>query len=86
MSFWRLAYVARATSAGYEIPALRAGGPELGPLFTPTEGLDLRIELSRRNHWALSFAADVAETRFIDHLSLTERTSFLGATTLDAEL
>jgi hypothetical protein len=85
VSFWRLAYVAQSTSAGYEVPALRAGGPELGPLFTPTEGLDLRIELSHHNHLALSFAADVAETRFLDHLYLTERTSFLGATTLDAE-
>ncbi|MEP7121006.1 MAG: DUF3570 domain-containing protein [Byssovorax sp.] len=86
VNFWRLAYVATATSAGIDVPALRAGGPELGPLFTPTEGLDLRIELSPHNHLAISFAGDLAETRFLDHLYLTGRTSFLGATTLDVEL
>jgi hypothetical protein len=85
VSFWRLAYAARTTSAGLEVPALRAGGSELGPLYTPTEGLDLRIELSRRGHLALSFAGDLAETRFLEHLYTTQRLSFLGATTLDAE-
>jgi hypothetical protein len=84
VAFWRLAYVAYSTSAGLEVPALRAGGSVLGPFFTPTEGLALRLGISRARDVALSFTTDVAETRFFDSLYLTERLSALGSVTLEA--
>ena len=86
VSFWKLAYVATMTSQGLVVPALRTGAHELGPLLSPTAGLDMRVALDKAGLFALTVASDVAYTRFIDHLFITDRVSFLGSTTLEVEL
>jgi hypothetical protein len=86
VSFWQLAYVAAVTSKGLVVPALRTGAHELGPLYAPTAGADVRVALDRAGRFALTVATDFAYTRFLDHLFLTDRLSFLGSSTLEVEL
>ncbi|MFT3764554.1 MAG: DUF3570 domain-containing protein [Minicystis sp.] len=86
VSFWQLAYVARSTSQGLLVPALRTGARELGPLVTPTGGLDLRIPIGPGRRLALTLGGEVGYTRFLDHLFIRDRVSFLGTTMMEAEL
>ncbi len=85
VSFWKLAYVATMTSQGLVVPAYRTGAHELGPLYSPTAGIDMRVALDRAGRFALTVASDAAYTRYLDHLFLTDRVSFLGSTTLEME-
>jgi hypothetical protein len=86
VSFWRLAYQATLTSQGPKVPALRTEARELGQLFTPTAGLDLRLVLDRQRRLALTFGGDVSYTRFLDQLFITQRVGFLGTSMLEAEI
>ena len=86
VSFWRLAYVATETSQGPRFPALRTEARELGTLYTPTEGLDLRWALDDKGRFALTFTGDVGYTRFIDQLFIDHRLSFLGSTLFETEI
>jgi hypothetical protein len=85
VTFWRLAYQAAETSQGPRVPALRTEARELGMLYTPTEGLDVRIVLDRQQRFALTFGADVGYTKFIDQLFIDHRVSVLGMTQLEMD-
>ena len=80
VNFWRLAYVATETSQGPRFPALRTESRELGTLYTPTVGMDLRWALDQEGRFALTFTGDVAYTKFVDQLFIDHRVSFLGST------
>ncbi len=84
VSFWKLAYV----SAGNEVPALRTGDRELGPLMNLTGGGSARFAMGPRTNpdaWALGAHLDVTYTGFFDDLYITRRLATLGALTLDAQ-
>ncbi len=83
VSFWRLAYVATMTSAGPRVPALRTEARELGMLYTPTLGSDLRWALDHAGRYALTFNADFGYTKFINQLFIDHRVSFLGSTVFE---
>jgi Protein of unknown function (DUF3570) len=83
VTFWRLAYVATMTSAGPRIPALRTEARELGAEYTPTAGMNMRWAMDPGGRFALTFAADLAYTKFIDQLFIDHRVSFLGSTVFE---
>jgi hypothetical protein len=80
VDFWQLAYAATMTSQGPRVPALRTEARELGRLYTPTEGLELRWGIDKHGTFALTFSADVAYTKFVDQLFIDHRVSVLGTT------
>jgi hypothetical protein len=85
VDFWETAYVARRTSAGLEIPLLRVGDRELGPLITGTAGAGTRIDLGEKG-WGLIVNADAIYTRFLDHLFIRGRFGVFGAAALEVEI
>jgi hypothetical protein len=85
VDFWQRAYV---LGPGYQVPALRTGSRELGPLVNLTAGWTARIRVGAipaPTAWFLGFDLDVTSTRYLDDLYLTQRTSVLGAVSLDAD-
>lgn len=85
VDFWETAYVAKRTSVGLEIPLLRAGDRELGPLLTGTAGAGARVDLGE-NGWGLIVSADAMYTRFLDHLFIRGRFGVFGAAALEVEI
>jgi hypothetical protein len=87
VSFWQLAYTARPAKSGpgFEVPALRTGDKELGPLVGITGGGGARFALGEKKLWAISVAGNVHYTHFLDHLYIIDRLGFFGATTLEAD-
>lgn len=86
VDFWKRAYV---VGPGFEVPALRTGDRELGPLINATGGLTLRLGLARDpepRRWVLSFDLNATTTQYLDDLYVTDRVSTLGAVTLEASL
>lgn len=74
VSFWKLAYV----SNGSELPSLRTGDRELGPLLNLTAGGSVRWAVGpadRVDAWVLSAQVDGTYTRFSDDLYITRRLS-----------
>jgi hypothetical protein len=86
VSFWQRAYVLRP---GYDVPALRTGDRELGPLVGATLGMTFRIRLGPaddRDQWRLGLDINVAQTHYLDDLYLTQRVSAYSALSLEAQL
>jgi hypothetical protein len=86
VSFWQRAY---GYGPGYEVPALRTGDRELGPLINLTGGWSLRIGLgsdATPMSWALGIDLNATTTQYLDDLYVTRRTSVLGGVTLEADL
>lgn len=84
VDFWKLAYTARQTETGLEIPLLRAGDRELGPLLTGTLGAGARVALS--DGWGVIINGDAIYTRFLDHLFIRGRFGVFGAMALEVEV
>jgi len=83
VSFWQRAYVARDAS---DLPTLRTGDRELGPLSNFGTGGGVRFALGKsgqKDDIILSVTADGTWTSFIDDLYVKNRFSALGATTLE---
>jgi hypothetical protein len=86
VSFWQLAYVSDINDQGVgQIPALRTGDRELGPLYSITGGLGGRLAFGSHTKWGLTITGDVVYTRFLDHLFILQRFGYFGATALEAE-
>ena len=85
VDFWQLAYVAKRTSSGLEVPFYRTGDRELGPMFALTLGAGGRLAFGAEKSWGLSATFDFVYTRFLDHLYILQRFGYFGATTLDVE-
>jgi len=84
VSFWKLAYDSRAA----DVPALRTGDRELGPLMNLTGGGSARLAVGSRTHpdaWIVGTHLDVTYTAFFADLYITRRLSTLAAVTLDAQ-
>lgn len=84
VSFWKIAYVA----SGDEVPALRTGDRELGPLMNITGGASARYAIGPRMNpdaWTLGAHLDVTYTGFFADLYITRRLAQLGALTLEAQ-
>lgn len=86
--FWKRAYVSNTTS-GWDLPEFRTGDRELGPLWTFTGGMGLRIYLGGRGRpeqFAVQLAWDGMFTSYLDDLYITQRTGMLGVLTFLGEL
>jgi hypothetical protein len=83
VSFWQLAYISDQTPTGLQVPALRTGDRELGPLLGLTGGLGARLGLGS---WALTFTGDVIYTRFFDTLYILQRIGYFGSLTAEVDI
>ena len=83
-NFWQLAYAARPTAQGFQLPKYRAGDRELGPLVGLTGGGGARLAMGEQKNVALTLAGSVIYTRFLSTLYILQRIGFLG--TLGAEV
>ncbi len=83
VSFWQRAYAARDAS---DLPTLRTGDRELGPLSNFGTGGGVRFALGKsgkKDDVIVSVTADGTYTSFMDDLYVKTRFSGLGATTLE---
>lgn len=83
VDFWQRAYAARDIR---EVPTVRTGDRELGPLSNFGGGAGLRLKLGKeaaKNDVALVFTGDGTWTSFIDALYVRNRFSTLVTTTLE---
>lgn len=85
-SFWKLAYVAEPTPTGLQVPALRSGDRELGPLLGLTGGAGARLAFGENKNWGLMFTGDVVYTRFLNTLFILQRFGYFGALTLEVDI
>lgn len=85
-SFWQLAYVSDRTATGIQVPALRTGDRELGPLLGVTGGLGARLSFGEAKNWGLGFTGDVVMTNFLNTLYILQRFGYLGALTLEVDV
>lgn len=84
VDFWKRAYVAESTAAGWNIPALRTSDRELGPLFGLTLGGGVRYALAR----VLSAQLQVEGlyNTYLDHIYVWNRFGLFSAVTLELEV
>jgi hypothetical protein len=83
VGFWQRAYAAPSI---HELPTLRTGDRELGPLTSFGLGAGARIALGkrgRREDFVLSFTGDGTWTSFPDTLYVKERFSVLGTSNFE---
>lgn len=88
VSFWKRAYVGRPGAVGIEVPALRTGDRELGPLANGTFGGGIRWLIGpdvRTDAWSLVFQTDVGTTSFSDALFIQNRQAFFTSLSLEAK-
>ena len=85
VDFWKLAYVAKRTPTGLEVPYYRTGDRELGPMFALTLGGGGRLAFGAEKNWGISATFDFVYTRFLDHLYILQRFGYFGAMTLEVE-
>ncbi len=88
VSFWKRAYVS-GPAPGWNLPELRTGDRELGPLRTMTGGAGLKWYLGSSGDpqsMAITVQGDFGYTSFLDSIYITSRTSVLGALTLEGSL
>ena len=86
VDFWQRAYT---FGPGFEVPALRTGDREIGPLVNVTGGWTVRLGIgsdATPTSWVLGFDLNVTSTQYLDDLYVTERTSVLGGVMLETDL
>lgn len=88
VSFWQRAYTATLSPTGqWEVPAIRTGDRELGPLRGLTGGAGIQIKIgpsSSPADFTLSLEGQAIWTAYLDDLYISNRVSGLGALTLEA--
>ncbi|MFO0673795.1 MAG: DUF3570 domain-containing protein [Polyangiaceae bacterium] len=87
VDFWQRAYVS-ASGTGWNLPELRTGDRELGPLRTVTGGGGAKLHLGPDAHpriFAIGIHGDAMFTSYLDDLYLTERSAYVGVMTLEVE-
>ncbi len=88
VSFWKRAYVGVPGATGIEVPALRTGDRELGPLANGTFGGGIRWLIGRDTRpdaWSVVFQTDVGTTSFNDTLFIQNRQAFFNALALEGK-
>jgi Protein of unknown function (DUF3570) len=87
VAFWQRAYVANYTPGGkWDVPALRTGDRELGPLRGLTGGAGLQIKIGKESapsDVVLTLQGEAIWTSYLDDLYVTQRVSGLGILALD---
>ncbi len=88
VTFWERAYIANYSPTGsWNVPALRTGDRELGPLRALTGGLGIHFNIGPTEDptaWILGVRGDAIWTKFLDDLYVSDRLSGFGALTLEA--
>lgn len=85
VSFWQRAY----TATGGTYPTLRTGDRELGPLWTLTGGGRVALFLGPSEaprSWTLGLDLNLAETKFLDDVYITNKLSAVGGLSLEVDL
>jgi hypothetical protein len=85
-SFWKLAYISNQTPTGLQVPALRTGDRELGPLLGVTGGIGARLAFGEAKNWGLGFTGDVVYTQFMNTLFILQRFGYFGALTVEVDI
>jgi hypothetical protein len=85
VNFWQLAYTSTRTPQGLQVPELRTGDRELGPMLGLSAGGGIRYAFGEEKNWALTLSGDAVYTRFLDHLYILERLGVFGALAAEAE-
>ncbi len=83
-SFWRRAYFVEATPEGLNLPLLRTGDRELGPMVAGTAGAAARFEFGTSTtgrSFGLTIKADAVYARFLNHLYTRGRFGVFGGAT-----
>lgn len=83
-SFWKRAYVVETTPAGLNVPLLRTGDRELGPMLAGTAGAAARFEFGKSTtgrSFGLTIKADAVYARFLNHLFTRGRFGVFGGAT-----
>jgi hypothetical protein len=86
VNFWQRAYV---LGPGFQVPVLRTGDRELGPLLNVTGGWSLQVGLGGNAtpmSWLLGFDLNATSTRYLDDLYITSRISALSGVSLETDL
>jgi hypothetical protein len=90
VTFWRRTYDADVTPSGAitNIPLLRTGDRELGPLrtFSLGGGLRWKLDSNPRTRWSFTLQGDAVFTSYLDALYIRSRTAFFGALGFETEL
>ena len=88
VDFWRrvVEQVPNPGAGPPGIPAYRAGDRELGPLFTLTGGLGIKVRVNSdtRAPWALTLQLDGIYTRYLDAVYISQRRAMFGALSFEA--
>jgi hypothetical protein len=90
VTFWKRTYDADVAPSGaiVNLPGIRTGDRELGPLRSFTVGGGLRLKLDNDVHtrWTLTIQGDAVFTSYLDALYIKSRTAFFGALGIETEL
>lgn len=88
VAFWQRAYVANYTPGGqWDLPALRTGDRELGPLRGLTGGAGIQIRVGPEASpasYTLNLAGQAVWTSYLDDLYVSSRVSGLGVMSMEA--
>jgi hypothetical protein len=84
--FWQLAYVSEYSGGRLQVPALRSGDRELGPLFAVTGGGGVRFAFGESKNWGFTFNGDVIYTQFLNTLYILQRFGYFGAIGLEVDV
>jgi hypothetical protein len=88
VNFWQRAYTATFTSGGvWEVPALRTGDRELGPLRGLTGGAGLQIKVgptAAPANYTITLQGDAIWTNYLNDLYITNKLSGLGLLAFEA--
>jgi hypothetical protein len=89
VAFWQRTYVVTVAPNGQilDLPPIRTGDRELGPLHSFTAGGGLRFMLGGdRSTWSVTIQGEVVYTKYSDALYISDRMSFFGALGLESTL
>ena len=86
VDFWQRAYALRP---GSDLPALRTGDRELGPLINVTGGGTIRYHVgpaANPRSWVLGVDLGLTSTHYLDDIYVTHRLSSIGALMMEVDL
>ena len=89
VSFWRrvIEQIPDPNGGAPGIPIFRAGDRELGPLYTVTGGVGLKVRVNSDPHapWTLTLQFDGIFTRYLDAIYISQRRALFSAMTFASE-
>jgi tetratricopeptide (TPR) repeat protein len=79
--FWERAYTAPFVNGVFQMPALRTGDRELGPMLVATGGSEIRYQLTEL--LGVAVLAEAVYTHYMDHLYIWDKVGLFTASTLE---